>query len=388
MSTAADPRALADYARVAEELDPLLRRLADRVTDPMIVVSASPGARWELDELAAGLGALAEREAVTGRWVAAVSHAFAAADSPGPGPAPASVTDGLVDLYVRLATDGHDPSVAAEAIGALVAAHASPARVRGAVRALGPVELGNLVARRPDLVGPVDGMPPSARYTANRLLVSSAATHAPDPATARRFRAFLADDRSLARPARDLQQRAGRASAGRGVAVVAWLGYDPPDGLVVDVSELGALLSGDRARAGGRALATMLDGIGLRPGQAQTLIGHSYGSTTVAAALLSGARADNVVMLGSPGVLVDHARQFGLPATDFFTMAAPGDPVAHLGWFGGDPNRWGSGFRRLASGGRGHSAYLVAGSTAQANLVAVIGDRNDQFRTVTAERSG
>ncbi len=81
--------------------------------------------------------------------------------------------------------------------------------------------------------------------------------------------------------------------------------------------------------------------------------------------------------MGSPGVLVDRSEEFDRPDTDFFVLAARGDPVADLGWFGRSPSRPGSGFRPLDVGGSGHSAYLVDGSVGQANVAAVVLDRDD-----------
>jgi hypothetical protein len=81
--------------------------------------------------------------------------------------------------------------------------------------------------------------------------------------------------------------------------------------------------------------------------------------------------------MGSPGVLVDRAADFGRPDTDFFVLSARADPVADLGWFGRSPGRRGSGFRRLFVDGTGHSSYLVDGSVAQANVAAVVLDRDD-----------
>ncbi|HEX2578732.1 MAG TPA: alpha/beta hydrolase, partial [Aquihabitans sp.] len=167
----------------------------------------------------------------------------------------------------------------------------------------------------------------------------------------------------------------GAATGATSVATVAWLGYDPPDGAVADPGELGAILGDRRARVGGRALTAALDGLALRPRQRLTLVGHSYGSTTVGAALLEGASADNVVVLGSPGVLVDHADDFHRPDADFFALAADDDPVARLGWFGPNPARRGSGFSRLATDASGHSGYLRDGSLSQGKVAAAVLDQ-------------
>jgi hypothetical protein len=65
-----------------------------------------------------------------------------------------------------------------------------------------------------------------------------------------------------------------------------------------------------------------------------TVIGHSYGSTTVADAFAaSGMRANDAVLIGSPGTdLANHAADFHLPAGgQVYVGAASSDPVS---WFG------------------------------------------------------
>ena len=133
------------------------------------------------------------------------------------------------------------------------------------------------------------------------------------------------------------------------------------------------------ARGGGHRLHRFVDGLGLQPDQRVVLVGHSYGSTTVGAALLDGVRADDVVVAGSPGVLVDRAADFGRPDTRFFALEAPGDLVTRVQRFGADPARPGSGFVRLETGGHGHSSYFIDGSVSQANVAAVLTGHDDRL---------
>ena len=94
--------------------------------------------------------------------------------------------------------------------------------------------------------------------------------------------------------ARDLRvaaRRFGKAD----VAVVTWLGYDPPDALP------GAALGG-RARTGGRSLSRFVNEIERTRDPHTTVIGHSYGSVTTGhAAARERMDADDVVFTGSPG---------------------------------------------------------------------------------------
>ena len=69
-----------------------------------------------------------------------------------------------------------------------------------------------------------------------------------------------------------------------------------------------------------------------------TLVGHSYGSTVVGAAVQAGPqRADDLVLLGSPGVLADRVDRLGLSGHRVYVGEAALDPVADVGVFGRDP---------------------------------------------------
>lgn len=405
--TGAVPDRLCRYAARAGSLDESLRRVASGVAVP---------------EVAAVLRGLAEREEATTRWVGAVGEAFRRADAAeGPGGG-RWIAGAIADAMLALGPDG-DPDVAAAALGAMAAAGSPPSAVAALAELLGPVALARLARARPELVGPLDGMPLATRYAANRRLVRAAAGATddpvrrarlaallrPDPGTGRPRQLLLFDgtgdgrvaevlgdpatastlvvlvpgagtdlddfDRTVSRPAADVVERV--SVSGPTVAAVAWLGYDPPDtpGADAGIRELGDLVSTRRATEGGASLQRLLEALPAAPGQRRTLVGHSYGSTTVAAALLAGAAPDHVVVMGSPGVLVDRAADFERAGTTFHVLAAPGDPVvalARLGRFGGDPAADGSGFEPLATGVRGHDRYLEPGSASLANVAAVV----------------
>lgn len=74
------------------------------------------------------------------------------------------------------------------------------------------------------------------------------------------------------------------------------------------------------------------------PGVSQhvTVAGHSYGSTTVADAFAnSGMRADNAILLGSPGTdVAQSAADFGVDGGQVYIGDASTDPVGWLGQLG------------------------------------------------------
>ncbi|MFL0275108.1 DUF4226 domain-containing protein [Mycobacterium sp. SMC-19] len=121
---------------------------------------------------------------------------------------------------------------------------------------------------------------------------------------------------------------------GRSNSVVVWMGYRAPDSLFDP-----AVTQPAAARAGGRLLAADVRALTASHVGAShvTVIGHSYGSTTVAdAAASAGLCADDVVLVGSPGTdLARSANDFHLPAGGHvYVGAASSDPITG---FGGQP---------------------------------------------------
>ena len=118
--------------------------------------------------------------------------------------------------------------------------------------------------------------------------------------------------------------------AGQGVSVLAWMGYDAPDALVdprVSQPQL--------ARRGGAVLAADINALNVtHHGPTHvTVIGHSYGATTVAdAAAGYQMRADDVVLVGSPGTdMARTAADFHLPdGGHVYVGSASTDPVTNL----------------------------------------------------------
>jgi uncharacterized protein YukE len=121
-------------------------------------------------------------------------------------------------------------------------------------------------------------------------------------------------------------------------ASMFWIGYDAPDNAPWDEGWDGAGVIGeDLAARGGDRLADTIDGLrAAREGERAhlTVIGHSYGSTTLGhAAEEQGVPADDLVFVGSPGVggATDRAGDLGLDPDHVWAGANSRDPVAHLG---------------------------------------------------------
>jgi hypothetical protein len=149
----------------------------------------------------------------------------------------------------------------------------------------------------------------------------------------------------------------------RDVAVVSWLGYDPPEGIGLAAATEG------RARAGAAALTRFVhDVLRQRPGAAVTLIGHSYGSLVVGLAAPHLPEVDDLVVLGAPGAGADRAADLG--GARVWSALAPADwirripQVRLLGLgLGRRPSSPGFGAYALPTAGvAGHDYYLVPGS--------------------------
>ena len=149
---------------------------------------------------------------------------------------------------------------------------------------------------------------------------------------------------------------AASAHTSDGVAVMTWHGYDAPSISVTDgsdddplddagdwIAETGDLVevvTMERATAGAAVLAADVAGIRAMRGRDDlhvTVIGNSYGSTTVAiAADEFGLAADDVALTGSPGAgRANDAEDLTTGATNTWVGSASDDPVSYLGRTGG-----------------------------------------------------
>jgi pimeloyl-ACP methyl ester carboxylesterase len=171
------------------------------------------------------------------------------------------------------------------------------------------------------------------------------------------------------------QLYAAAQAAGVRVAAIAWLGYDPPDGMGL------AAVRSDSAVAGAGALARFVAELtGYRPDASITLIGHSYGSLVLAyAAARLPAQVTDLVVLGSPGMDVSRAsdlrtraRLWAGSAEGDWTRRIPDLRILGLG-HGTNPSRPWFGARALdVEGARGHDQYFVPGTASLRSLATVV----------------
>lgn len=177
------------------------------------------------------------------------------------------------------------------------------------------------------------------------------------------------------------------------VSVTTWMGYDRPMSIpeaastsyahngaqALDDFQAGLRASHNDAAAGGQAI--------------QTVIGHSYGSTLLGGAATDGHHLDanNVITVGSPGVLADHAKDLNLaPGANVFSTRAQNDIIGVVTYatLGPDPmaSQFGGIPFEAAPGPAGplgiptveaHSSYWDKGNPALANMGKIITGRTD-----------
>lgn len=202
---------------------------------------------------------------------------------------------------------------------------------------------------------------------------------------------------------------AARATTADTVATVAWIGYDAPSAWASGDLDAWRVADEGLARAGGAELARDLDGLLVARADDPhlTVVGHSYGSTTVAqAAAGPGLPADDLVLLGSPGAgPAGHAEDLGVEDR-VWVGSASSDPVTRLGdegWLGGvgtlgeDPAGEAFGARRFRAEDAArevglpwspdqHSGYLEPGGESLAAVALVVGGRPDDVVAAAPRR--
>ncbi|WP_143153749.1 alpha/beta hydrolase [Rhodococcus rhodnii] len=169
-------------------------------------------------------------------------------------------------------------------------------------------------------------------------------------------------------------------------AVVVWYGYDAPATLV-EASR------GAAATAAAPLLAEFQDGLrATSPGVPLTVVGHSYGTTVIGHAASGGhvLAADDVILVASPGIGVEHPTDLRFDAVDprdnatrIHSVTAPDDPIRFVptvvhgpqpaqtpGWgtplTGGDPSWWSA---------ASHSAYWERGAPTLEAMAGVMTGR-------------
>lgn len=166
-----------------------------------------------------------------------------------------------------------------------------------------------------------------------------------------------------------LQDAAGFRSEenGRDVSVISWLDYNAPEANF-DPSdpELNLAIATDgRAEDGAEDLRGFTHGLrAAHEGERShlTVLAHSYGSTMAGAADAGGQGldADDMVILGSPGLTVDRADQLHVKPDHIWVGAADNDQVSNLTsdlTLGADPKKSEFGAQRMYVDTQGHSGY-------------------------------
>lgn len=165
------------------------------------------------------------------------------------------------------------------------------------------------------------------------------------------------------------------------LAVVAWLGYEPPKltsaGVITDF----------RADAGAARLRGFVGDLHrLNPAAGMALLCHSYGSVVCGEAV-RGLPVSDVAAFGSPGMAAPTAAALGTRArvwaerggSDWIQLV-PHVRLLGVG-FGTDPVSPGFGARVFPAGPGGHSDYLRPGSPSLRNLALIALGRGTQVIT-------
>lgn len=169
--------------------------------------------------------------------------------------------------------------------------------------------------------------------------------------------------------AADLAAEARRLQPGARLAIIAWLGYQPPATVSIAVAT-----SGDAA-AGAQALRPFVTAIA-RHGDQVALLCHSYG-TLVCGLAAPHLPVTDIAVFGSPGMdassvaaLHTTARVWAGRGSSDWIRDVPHVQLFGLG-FGADPMAPGFGARIFAAGSGGHSDYLDPGSVPLRNLAEI-----------------
>ncbi|WP_406201746.1 alpha/beta hydrolase family protein [Streptomyces europaeiscabiei] len=119
-------------------------------------------------------------------------------------------------------------------------------------------------------------------------------------------------------------------------ASIVWLGYDAPQLTAGDLLSGSNVMFKDSAEAGAPAYNSFMGGISATSEKGDphvTAIGHSYGSLTVGTAAQQPGGipgADDIILVGSPGVGTDKAADLGVGKEHVWVGAAENDIVTKL----------------------------------------------------------
>ena len=173
------------------------------------------------------------------------------------------------------------------------------------------------------------------------------------------------------------------AMGANGNATIQWLGYDAPGWAIGEVDNPA------QAREGGANLVADVNGYRAAAEAAGndphvTVIGHSYGSTTVGYAGMNGLAADDIAFVGSPGVGASNVNQLSAGPGHVYVGATEHDPVVQgtsSSWFTEDGSSIGPYDDRFGARTFGttdgtsalgaHSEYYTKGSESVQNLARI-----------------
>ncbi|MCT9087636.1 alpha/beta hydrolase family protein [Streptomyces sp. ASQP_92] len=127
------------------------------------------------------------------------------------------------------------------------------------------------------------------------------------------------------RRAEQLQTKAASTDPLHSTASIMWLGYDAPQDVMGDAMDPAF------ADAAKDPLSDFLTGVDTAHGGNvnSTVLGHSYGSLVAGEALRDHPElpVDNAIMVGSPGLGVNHAKDLNIPADHVWAATAKNDLI-------------------------------------------------------------
>ncbi|MFJ9035730.1 alpha/beta hydrolase [Streptomyces sp. NPDC102406] len=198
-----------------------------------------------------------------------------------------------------------------------------------------------------------------------------------------------------------LWRSANQQSPSQSTSTITWIGYDAPD-------EIPNATVKHYAEDAAGPLNQFMDGVQTAQGGPDTshttLIGHSYGSTTVGAAAKADGHiaADDILVAGSPGMLVGGADKLDVGSDHVWAEGARDDPVPALGkrflagsemgvstwhhipynagYIQNIPTDEAFGAHRMAVDTSGHSGYWDEGSTSLQNQANVVVGRYNRVK--------
>ncbi|GAU70942.1 hypothetical protein SSP35_24_00470 [Streptomyces sp. NBRC 110611] len=175
----------------------------------------------------------------------------------------------------------------------------------------------------------------------------------------------------------DRLQQSAVDSGAKDTAVISWLGYDAPEADNSMFTTGRADPAGGDLRSFTRGLRESHEGDRAH----MTVLGHSYGSTVigVGASQGGGLDADDIVVVGSPGMTVEHAKDLNIDPDHVWAGGAEDDIVSTGAsglTLGEDPMEKEFGGKVIEVDTEGHGGYWDRGSTSLRNQGRIIAGRD------------